>query len=1064
MKALIVDDKLENLYLLQTMFQAKGYETVTAANGQEALDKLQAEPFDLIIADILMPVMDGFQLCKHCKGNEALRNIPFIFYTATYVDDKDETFALKLGADRFLRKPMQPNDFLKAVQAVMEEAEARGLEPGQPAQRAEEETYKLYSQRLVQKLEKKMQDLEAELARRKEAEREIRKLSAAVEQSPNIVMITDGEGNIEYVNPKFEQITGYTAAEILGRKAMELGEQSEKEAEEMLEALLSGREWRGMFSNRKKNDKFYWEQASISPMFAEDGSITHFVKVAEDVTEKIDMEEALKKSEERLTFALEASNDGLWDWNVRTGEVYFSPRYFTMLGYTPYELPQSYETWAGLLHPEDRAGVEAGILEHIAQKSEPFEKEFRLETKSGHWKWILGRGKVFSYDEQGKAVRVVGTHTDISSLKKAEQLLQESEARYRNLIEVSPVGICVHAGGRVVFSNQAGAEIIGAASPEELMGKPIKEIIHPDNWDAARDRIRRMLAGETGLYPVEDRYVRLDGQAIDVEVMATALSYEGQPAVQVMVQDISRRKDMERSLRQSRQEYQDIFYSITDIFYRTDAKGRITVISPSVRDILGYAPEEVLGEQMSRFYRIPEQREDLLAALQETGELKDFQAEMPARDGSLVWVSTNAALRKDALGKVLGVQGLARDITDWKMAEQEKQDLEVKLLQAQKMEAIGTLAGGIAHDFNNILTAIIGTAQLAAAEAKPGSPVHRDLHEILKAGNRAADLVQRILAFSRKQKGDKEPVELQALVKESVKMLQATLSAGIEIRREIQGNLPLVSGDPSQLHQVLMNLCTNAAQAMAETGGVLEIGLSVTDLDAGFTKRDADMEPGEYLRLTVSDTGPGMSPEVRQRIFEPFFTTKDKHKGTGLGLSTAYGIVKEHGGMISVYSEPGRGSTFRVYLPALEAEEGPRSKPEASLQAGTERILLVDDEPSIVRIGRRMLEGLGYRVEARTGSLEALEVFAADPEAFDLVITDMDMPQMTGEDLTLRLLAIRPDLPVIICTGFSERITRENLKEKGIRAVLMKPFQREGIAGKVREVLDGREEVPQVDK
>jgi PAS domain S-box-containing protein len=399
------------------------------------------------------------------------------------------------------------------------------------------------------------------------------------------------------------------------------------------------------------------------------------------------------------------------------------------------------------------------------------------------------------------------------------------------------------------------------------------------------------------------------------------------------------------------------------------------------------------------------------------------------------------------------VLGIARDITDRKKEEQERKKLEAQLQQAQKMEAIGTLAGGIAHDFNNILGAIMGYAEIALHEIEKESVPYQYLLEVLHAGRRAKDLVKQILTFSRQTEQKHTPVLVKLIVKEVVKLLRASLPSTIEIHQNIQSDT-LVMGDPTQIHQVMMNLVTNAGYAMQDKGGRLTVDLAQVLLDPEFTTNHPNLESGPYLKLTVSDTGPGIPESELNRIFEPFFTTKEKGEGTGMGLAVVHGIVTGHGGDIFVRSESGQGATFTVFLPAVERITEPEARAEMPPPSGTESILFVDDEIALVNAGKLMLESLGYDVVTQTSSKEAFELFASQPDRFDLVITDMTMPVLTGDQLAQKLMEIRSDLPVILCTGFSARINEEKALALGIRAFVSKPVLKRQIAETIRKVLD----------
>jgi PAS domain S-box-containing protein len=417
------------------------------------------------------------------------------------------------------------------------------------------------------------------------------------------------------------------------------------------------------------------------------------------------------------------------------------------------------------------------------------------------------------------------------------------------------------------------------------------------------------------------------------------------------------------------------------------------------------------------------------------------------------WVSANAAPIYNNKGEIVAGVVVFSDITGLKQAEKEKRKLEDQLMRAQKMEAIGTLAGGIAHDFNNILAAIIGYSELSQMSVSTDNPAMGYIDKILKAGNRAKDLTQQILTFSRQTKQELKPVSVSVIVKEALRLLRASLPSSISIQQDIKSS-SLVMGDATQIHQILMNLCTNAGHAMRKKGGILRVDLKKEILDADFVSRYTDLEPGNYLNLTVADDGHGMPPDVLDRIFDPFFTTKERGEGTGMGLAVVHGIVKSYGGTIYADSEPGNGTVFDVFLPVVESKDEPDKQEDEILPRGTERVLFVDDEPALVEIGEQMLERLGYQVVTRTSSLEALDLFRARPERFDLVITDMTMPQMSGDNLTAELISERNDIPIILCTGFSNQITEEKAMKMGIKGFLMKPLLLQDLAKKVRKVLD----------
>jgi signal transduction histidine kinase len=439
--------------------------------------------------------------------------------------------------------------------------------------------------------------------------------------------------------------------------------------------------------------------------------------------------------------------------------------------------------------------------------------------------------------------------------------------------------------------------------------------------------------------------------------------------------------------------------------------------------------------------------------INEAYEAIDF---FPSLKGKGKWLRFTAAVIRNTAGDLVGAIETLEDITESKQTDEERKKLEAQLMQAQKMEALGTLAGGIAHDFNNILSAIIAYAEGGKHIVPETDKVRKNIDEILKVSSRARDLVKQILAFSRRTKHEYIQLKLDVTVKESLKMLRAILPKTIEIRQNLPAN-GRVMADSTQIHQVVMNLCSNAAHAMGERGGVLDVSLNKVDVHEGVEALALDLPPGPYLRLSVRDTGHGMTPEVLERIFDPYFTTKEKGRGTGLGLSVVHGIVKSHKGAITCKSMPGEGTTIDIYLPEIEfKKEAAAPRSGTSCLNGTERLLFIDDEQILGKAVKEGLRYLGYRVVTRTSSIEALDLFRKHPDQFDLVITDIIMPVMSGDRLAQEMLKIRHNIPVILCTGYSEQMTEEKAKELGAQELIMKPMEIRDLAQTIRKVLDGR--------
>ena len=485
-----------------------------------------------------------------------------------------------------------------------------------------------------------------------------------------------------------------------------------------------------------------------------------------------------------------------------------------------------------------------------------------------------------------------------------------------------------------------------------------------------------------------------------------------------------------------------------------DQNGKVYEANQRYAEMLGYSSQEVLELHMWD-WDTQWTREELLEMVRTVDDAGDhFETLHRRKDGTVfeVEISTN--------GAVCGGQKLVfcvcRDISERKQAEKERSELEAQLRQSQKMETIGTLAGGIAHDFNNILGIIIGNTELALTDVPHSNPAHASLDEIRIAGLRAKDIVRQLLTFSRNVGVKTQPLALTHVVEDSLKFLRSTIPTTIEIRQDFRSTNDTIMADPTQVHQVMMNLCANAAQAMEKTGGVVSISVGNVTLNTHATDVFPDLPRGDYVRLAVSDTGPGIDPAIRDRVFDPYFTTKEVGKGSGMGLALVHGIVRNHNGGIRVNGEPGKGATFTILFPLVVEECRPEIKRSPKMPIGRETILFVDDEESIATIGQRMLERLGYTVETATAPHDALRTFREDPSHFDLVITDMTMPQMTGEALFKEIKRIRNDIPVIITTGYSSLIDEGSAEEMGFAAYLAKPIDTQEVADTIRKALDGQ--------
>lgn len=511
------------------------------------------------------------------------------------------------------------------------------------------------------------------------------------------------------------------------------------------------------------------------------------------------------------------------------------------------------------------------------------------------------------------------------------------------------------------------------------------------------------------------------------------------------------------AIKQSEAKFKGLFDDALDMIHIIGQDGRIIDANPMELQTLGYSRDQYIGKPMLDFVH-PDKRAETTRALRKglTGKsIKNFETIFVPKDAPPVYVEVNSVPQIEN-GKIISSRAICRNITIRKKEEKERIKLQDLLRQTQRMEAMGTLAGGIAHDFNNILSPILGYAELTQQAVEHDGNLWTYQNRIIEAGHRAKDLIQQILSFSRHDEVEWVPLRIHKVIKEALALLRASIPATIEIEKDIATTSGVVLADSTQIHQVIMNLCTNAYHAMQDTRGILEVSLVAVELSLDDLRNaDQALAPGPYLKLVVSDTGHGMDQATVEHIFEPYFTTKEKGKGTGLGLATVHGIIKNHGGYITVHSIPDEGTSFHIYLPEVATENTVEvaSRFSPSLQ-GKEHILIVDDEESIVQMERFMLENLGYKVTTSTNSKKAWAMLEKQPRRFDLVITDLTMPEMTGLELAQHYVTVRPDASILLCSGYGEAANKTTAVAAGIRQVISKPITQKTLAKAVRQVLD----------
>ncbi len=660
-------------------------------------------------------------------------------------------------------------------------------------------------------------------------------------------------------------------------------------------------------------------------------------------------------------------------------------------------------------------------------------------------------------DSEGQPIGFRGIIRDVSERILTEKKLRDSEEKLRTIIEHSNELFYIHNTEHVLTYVSPTSNAILGYTPEEMMIKwPELATDNPINQKGIEITEKAIETGEKQK-PYLLELKKKDGTFVLLEIDETPVKDTTGRVLSIAgaARDVGEKKQAEKSVLQSENRFRDLFNSISDLIYTHDLKGRFISLNPAMEKAFGYEHDELIGHLASDFMK-PE-----FAAAFESEYLERIKTQgyhegitiYFKKNSEKIYIEYHSTMVHPDDGEPY-ISGTGRDVTERILSERKVIKLQEQLTQAQKMEAIGTLAGGIAHDFNNILFPMFGYLEIVLEDVPKDNPLRGHLLEVFTGAKRARDLIKQILTFSRQSDHERKPLETQRVIKEALKLIKSSLPSTIEIIQNIKSDCGLVMADPTHIHQIVMNLCTNAFHAMEETGGKLTIALKEVDLAAEDLK-DPAMIPGPHVSLTVADTGPGMEQSLIDRIFDPYFTTKEEGKGTGLGLAVVHGIVKSHGGQISVYSEPGKGTEFQICFPIIKKQrETSKVETDTPIQKGDEQILLVDDQDIIVQIEKQMLERLGYHVTARTSSTDALEAFRVQPDKFDIVITDLTMPNMTGDKLAGELIKIRPDIPVILCTGFSEKMSKEKAEALGIKGFLMKPVVLKDLSSMIRQVLE----------
>ena len=883
-----------------------------------------------------------------------------------------------------------------------------------------------------------------------ELEKKYQQLATLVEYADEAIIGIDLNRKITVWNRGAERLYGYTAGEMIGAPtSLLIPRELEGEALLMRERVMAGEQATRCDTIRlRKDGSGIIVSLTHSAIRDAEGRIVGTASTARDITEIKRAEEALRESEKKYRVLFDNEIYAICIFDPETLQTLDANDAMARLcGYSRDKVLSLRITDITAELEAPNALLDETIETHVTKIPERF-------IRKSNGTVIPVEAVSYPHEWNGRKV-VFLILRDISERKQVEEELAVSEER-----EDSPIGIVfLGARGEITLTNQRYRDFLGMNDAEILKRGPVG-IVHPDDWEPSIVLTDKLRSGEVPAFHREQRYARGDGTVVWADTYITALRDQDGRFIHTIgwVQNITERKLTDEALRESEARNRAIMDSALDAIITIDNEGKVTYWNQAAEGILGYESHEAIGRNLHELIAPDRFLSAYRAAFPEFqrsggGEGIGTTSEMAARRKDGREITVTLSLSSMRIKGTWHAVGIVRDTTDQKRAEQEKAKLQEQLSQAQKMESVGRLAGGVAHDFNNMLGVILGRAEMALEQVDQSQPIHEDLVEIQKAASRSADLTHKLLSFARRETVAPKVRDLNEIIAGTLKMLQRLIREDISVEYHPQEGLWLVKVDPSQIDQILANLCVNARDAI---DGIGRIGIETANISLK-SEHEAFFEkivPGDYVLLTVSDSGCGMNAETLSHLFEPFFTTKGVGRGTGLGLATVYGAVKQNRGYIDVASRPDQGTTFSIYLPR-HAEKAVLDRPgEPSLFArGHETILLVEDEPANLRLTALMLQKQGYTVLAAGTPNEAVRVAKRRTGEIHLLITDVVMPGMNGRDLSKRLLQLCPNLSCLFMSGYTaDVITRNGVLDEGMH-FLQKPFSREALVTKVRLAL-----------
>jgi two-component system, cell cycle sensor histidine kinase and response regulator CckA len=1009
-RVLLVDDNPDDRALVaRELTKAFPGLDVLQAWDQAGLDRmLHADAFDLVITDYQLHWSDGLTVLRTIKSRWP--DCPVIMFTGTGTEEI-AVEAMKAGLDDYVVKSVRHFGRLPAAVGL---AVARAQERRQA--RAAESRYR-----------------------------------ALVDSVPVGLYRTTPAGQILDANPALIEMLGYPDREsLLKVNVADLLEEPGQRANWLEVTERDGVARDIELRLRRRDGQIIFALDGARLVRGHDGAALYYEGSLTDVTSRRVAETERDRQRRMLQVMLRTTPDIVLFKDTDSVFQEVSDAYCWIRQKTRDELIGS--TDFDFFSPE-RAQSFRNEEVHVMSTGERLVAEHELDTPAGK-RWFEAI-KMPLREENGLVVGLLSMERDITERKQASEAVRESEARFRAVYEGAVIGIAVvDLAGRLIECNRARGGMLGF-SPDELRGTHFSEFTHPDDRAVELQLFAELASGKRDHYQMDKRSLHRDGQ-ITWAHLATSLVRDaaGSPQFVIgMTEDITEHRRAEEALRTSEEMFRLLAEKAQDFIYRIDLKPsrHFEYVSPSVERITGFTPEEFYADPNMGFAHIyAEDRPAFEAFVRDPGSHPQTTImRWVHRNGGIVWTEARTVLICDDDGELMALEGIVRDVT-------ERKRLEDQFLQAQKMETVGRMAGGVAHDFNNLLTAITGFAQFAWNALSAVDPVRADIDQVLKAAQRATVLTQRLLTFSRRHILSTRPIDLNGLILDLDTMLRRLIGADVELVTIPMNEPAIISADPGQIEQALVNLVVNARDAMPN-GGKLTISTAGVTLDEAFVRAHVGARRGPFVRLQITDTGSGMSAEVKSHLFEPFYTTKGVGKGTGLGLAAVYGIVQQHRGYVWVDSELGRGTSVDIYLPLSTdlGEKLPRRDDVGYLPRGAETVLSVEDEPLVRGLTVRILQDLGYHVLEAANGHEALDIARQQLGPIDLLLTDVVMPQMSGKVLAKQLRLIRPEVRVLFTSGYIDSTMTDAADLAASGGFLQKPFSEAALARKVRDILDG---------